>query len=144
MTVEGAKDAKRQKRLRAELEWVRSGARARQTKSRARLHRYEEMTAATAGHRKLDFAEIQIPAGPRLGSLVVEAEMLRKSHGGRVLLDDVSFSLPRGGIVGVLGPNGVGKTTFFQMLVGEERPIPGQFGSATPFECPMWISSGRG
>jgi ATP-binding cassette ChvD family protein len=125
LKVEGQKDAKRQKRLADELEWVRSSPRARQTKSRARLQRYEEMAAEADKNRKLDFEEIQIPPGPRLGNLVVEVEHLNKGFGERVLFEDLSFSLPRNGIVGVLGPNGVGKTTLFKMIVGEEQPDAG-------------------
>jgi ATP-binding cassette ChvD family protein len=125
LRVEGAKDAKKQKRLADELEWVRSSPRARQTKSRARLQRYEEMAAEADKNRKLDFEEIQIPPGPRLGNLVVEVEGLVKGFGDRVLFEGLSFSLPRNGIVGVLGPNGVGKTTLFKMIVGEEKPDAG-------------------
>jgi ATP-binding cassette ChvD family protein len=125
LKVEGAKDAKRQKRLADELEWVRSNARARQTKSRARLERYEEMAAEADKNRKLDFEEIQIPPGPRLGTTVVEVSDLAKGFGDRELFEDLSFSLPRNGIVGVLGPNGVGKTTLFKMIVGEEKPDSG-------------------
>ena len=124
--VEGAKDVKRRKRLEDELEWVRSNPRARQAKSRARLQRYEEMAAEADSRRKLDFEEIQIPPGPRLGSLVVETEGLVKGFGERVLFDGLSFSLPRNGIVGVIGPNGVGKTTLFKMIVGEEKPDGGE------------------
>ena len=123
--VEGAKDAKRRKRLEDELEWVRSSPRARQTKSRARLERYEEMAAEADRNRKLDFEEIQIPPGPRLGSVVVEVGSLVKGFGDRCLFENLSFSLPRNGIVGVLGPNGVGKTTLFKMIVGEEKPDSG-------------------
>ena len=123
--VEGAKDVKRRRRLEDELEWVRSNPRARQAKSRARLQRYEEMAAEADSRRKLDFEEIQIPPGPRLGSLVVETEGLVKGFGERVLFDGLSFSLPRNGIVGVIGPNGVGKTTLFKMIVGEEKPDAG-------------------
>jgi ATP-binding cassette ChvD family protein len=123
--VEGAKDAKMRKRLDDELEWVRSSPRARQAKSRARLERYEEMAAEADKNRKLDFEEIQIPPGPRLGSLVVEVTDLFKGFGDRMLFEDLSFSLPRNGIVGVLGPNGVGKTTLFKMIVGEELPDAG-------------------
>jgi ATP-binding cassette ChvD family protein len=126
LSVEGAKDAKRQKRLKEELEWVRSGAKARQAKSKARLARYEEMAAEAEKFRKLDFEEIQIPPGPRLGSIVVETKNLTKSFGDRVLIDDLSFTLPRNGIVGVVGPNGVGKTTLFKMLVGEEKADGGE------------------
>ena len=126
LKVEGAKDAKRQKRLKEELEWVRSGAKARQAKSKARLQRYEEMAAEADKYRKLDFEEIQIPPGPRLGNVVVETHDLTKGFGERVLIDDLSFTLPRNGIVGVVGPNGVGKTTLFKMLVGEEKPDDGE------------------
>jgi ATP-binding cassette ChvD family protein len=117
LKIEGQKDVKLQKRLTEELEWVRSNAKARQTKSRARLDRYEEMAAAADKTRKFDMEEIQIPPGPRLGSLVVEAKGLTKGFGDRLLLDDLSFTLPRNGIVGVIGPNGVGKTTLFKMIV---------------------------
>jgi ATP-binding cassette ChvD family protein len=120
LKVEGQKDAKRKKRLQDELEWVRSNPRARQAKSRARLQRYEEMAAEADKYRKLDFDEIQIPPGPRLGSVVVEAKDLSKAFGDRLLIDDLSFSLPRNGIVGVIGPNGAGKTTLFKMIIGEE------------------------
>jgi ATP-binding cassette ChvD family protein len=123
--IEGQKDAKRRKRLEDELEWVRSSPRARQSKSRARLERYEEMAAEADAGRKLDFEEIQIPPGPRLGRQVVEAAALTKGYGDRVLMEDVSFSLPQGGIVGVIGPNGVGKTTLMKMIIGEEQPDAG-------------------
>jgi ATP-binding cassette ChvD family protein len=126
LKVEGAKDVKRAKRLREELEWVRSGAKARQAKSKARLARYEEMAAEADKFRKLDFEEIQIPPGPRLGSVVVETKNLTKGFGDRVLIDNLSFTLPRNGIVGVVGPNGAGKTTLFKMLVGEEKPDDGE------------------
>ncbi len=126
LKVEGAKDVKRQKRLQDELEWVRSGAKARQAKSKARLARYEEMAAEAEKYRKLDFEEIQIPPGPRLGNVVVETKDLTKGFGDRVLIDDLSFTLPRNGIVGVVGPNGAGKTTLFKMLVGEEKPDDGE------------------
>jgi ATP-binding cassette ChvD family protein len=125
LKVEGAKDAKRQKRLAEELEWVRSNAKARQAKSKARLARYEEMAAEAEKTRKLDFEEIQIPPGPRLGNVVVDTRDLTKGFGDRVLIDDLSFTLPRNGIVGVVGPNGAGKTTLFKMLVGEEKPDDG-------------------
>ena len=117
LKVEGQKDAKLKKRLSDELEWVRSNAKARQTKSRARLDRYEEMAAEADKARKFDMEEIQIPPGPRLGSVVVEASHLTKAFGDRILIDDLSFTLPRNGIVGVIGPNGVGKTTLFKMIV---------------------------
>ena len=123
--VEGAKDAKMRKRLDDEIEWVRSSPRARQAKSRARLDQYEQMAAEADKSRKLDFEEIQIPPGPRLGNLVVDVAGLSKGFGDRVLFEDLSFSLPRNGIVGVLGPNGVGKTTLFKMIVGEEYPDSG-------------------
>jgi ATP-binding cassette ChvD family protein len=126
LKVEGAKDVKRQKRLKDELEWVRSGAKARQAKSKARLARYEEMAAEAEKTRKLDFEEIQIPPGPRLGSVVVETKELTKGFGDRVLIDNLSFTLPRNGIVGVVGPNGAGKTTLFKMLVDEEKPDDGE------------------
>ncbi|WP_147916394.1 energy-dependent translational throttle protein EttA [Ruania zhangjianzhongii] len=121
MEIQGKKDAKLAKRLKDELEWVRSSAKGRQTKSRARLARYEEMAAEAERTRKLDFEEIQIPPGPRLGSLVIEAENLRKGFGDRLLIDGLSFTLPRNGIVGVIGPNGVGKTTLFKSIVGLEE-----------------------
>jgi ATP-binding cassette ChvD family protein len=126
MKVEGAKDSKRQKRLREELEWVRSNAKARQTKSKARLARYEEMAAEAEKTRKLDFEEIQIPPGPRLGGVVVESLKLSKGFGERLLIDDLSFTLPRNGIVGVVGPNGAGKTTLFKTIVGLEQPDSGE------------------
>jgi ATP-binding cassette ChvD family protein len=129
LKVEGQKDAKLQKRLTDELEWVRSNAKARQTKSRARLQRYEEMATEAEKTRKLDMEEIQIPPGPRLGNVVVEIDRLTKAFGDRILIDDLSFTLPRNGIVGVIGPNGVGKTTLFKMLVaaaegdGEDKDV---------------------
>ncbi|MBS2539795.1 energy-dependent translational throttle protein EttA [Catenulispora sp. NF23] len=121
MRVEGQKDVKRQKRLKEELEWVRSNAKARQVKSKARLARYEEMAAEADKIRKLDFEEIQIPPGPRLGSVVIEVSDLVKGFDDRVLIDDLSFTLPRNGIVGVVGPNGAGKTTLFKTMVGLEQ-----------------------
>jgi ATP-binding cassette ChvD family protein len=117
LKVEGAKDAKLSRRLQEELEWVRSNAKARQTKSRARLDRYEEMAIEAEKTRKMDFEEIQIPPGPRLGNVVIEADKLGKGFGDRILMDDLSFTLPRNGIIGVIGPNGVGKTTLFRMIV---------------------------
>ncbi|TVT60067.1 energy-dependent translational throttle protein EttA [Amycolatopsis rhizosphaerae] len=126
LEVQGKKDAKLAKRLKTELEWVRSNAKARQTKSRARLDRYEEMAAEAERTRKLDFEEIQIPPGPRLGSVVVEVDHLRKGFEDRLLIDDLSFNLPRNGIVGVIGPNGVGKTTLFKTIVGLENPDSGE------------------
>jgi ATP-binding cassette ChvD family protein len=123
--VEGQKDVKRRKRLEDELEWVRSSPRARQAKSRSRLQRYEEMAAAADQDRKMDFEEIQIPPGPRLGSLVVAVSGLAKGFDDRMLIENLSFTLPPNGIVGVIGPNGVGKTTLFKMIVGEEQPDAG-------------------
>lgn len=125
LAVQGKKDQKLQKRLKDELEWVRSGAKARQAKSKARLDRYEEMAAEAEKTRKLDFEEIQIPPGPRLGNVVVEVDKLKKGFGDRVLIDGLSFTLPRNGIVGVIGPNGVGKTTLFKTIVGLEQPDAG-------------------
>jgi ATP-binding cassette ChvD family protein len=125
LAVQGRKDQKLQKRLADELAWVRSGAKARQAKSRARLQRYEEMAAEAEKYRKLDFEEIQIPAGPRLGSIVVETDHLDKGFDDRILIKDLSFTLPRNGIVGVIGPNGVGKTTLFKTIVGLEKPDSG-------------------
>ncbi len=125
LAVQGRKDQKLQKRLRDELAWVRSGAKARQAKSRARLQRYEEMAVEAERSRKLDFEEIQIPAGPRLGNVVVEVSHLDKGFDGRLLIKDLSFTLPRNGIVGVIGPNGVGKTTLFKTIVGLEEPDSG-------------------
>jgi ATP-binding cassette ChvD family protein len=125
LKIEGQKDAKRRKRLEDELEWVRSSPRARQAKSRARLQRYEEMAAEADANRKLDFEEIQIPPGPRLGNQVVEVSDLSKGFDDRMLIEGLSFSLPPNGLVGVIGPNGVGKTTLFKMIVGEEQPDGG-------------------
>lgn len=125
LAVQGRKDAKLQKRLTEELAWVRSGAKARQAKSKARLQRYEEMAAEAEKTRKLDFEEIQIPVGPHLGNVVVEVDHLDKGYDGRALIKDLSFSLPRNGIVGVIGPNGVGKTTLFKTIVGLETPDSG-------------------
>ncbi|MFM8897577.1 MAG: energy-dependent translational throttle protein EttA [Actinomycetota bacterium] len=125
LKVEGQKDAKRAKRLAEELDWVRQNAKGRQAKSKARLARYEEMAAEAEKARKLDFEEIQIPMGPRLGNIVVEVENLSKGFGERILIDNLSFSLPRNGIVGVIGPNGAGKTTLFKMILGLETPDSG-------------------
>ncbi|NBY82808.1 MAG: energy-dependent translational throttle protein EttA [Actinobacteria bacterium] len=125
MKVEGQKDAKRAKRLKEELEWVRMNAKGRQVKSKARLARYEEMAAEADKTRKLDFEEIQIPPGPRLGDVVVECQNLVKGFDDRILIDDLSFTLPRNGIVGVIGPNGAGKTTLFKTILGMEKPDSG-------------------
>jgi ATP-binding cassette ChvD family protein len=126
LEVQGKKDQKLQKRLLDELDWVRQNAKGRQTKSRSRLARYEEMASEADKTRKLDFEEIQIPPGPRLGGVVVEASHLDKGFDGRVLIKDLSFTLPRGGIVGIIGPNGVGKTTLVKTIVGLEKPDSGE------------------
>src|SRR3954463_5890050 len=120
LTIQGKKDAKLAKRLKTELEWVRSNAKGRQVKSKARLARYEEMAAEAERTRKLDFEEIQIPPGPRLGQMVIDAKNLEKGFDDRKLIDGLTFTLPRNGIVGVIGPNGVGKTTLFKTIVGLE------------------------
>ncbi|NBV66299.1 MAG: energy-dependent translational throttle protein EttA, partial [Actinobacteria bacterium] len=125
LKIEGQKDAKRAKRLTEELEWVRMNAKGRQTKSKARLARYEEMAAEADKMRKLDFEEIQIPPGPRLGNVVIEVNNLSKGFGDRLLIDDLSFTLPRNGIVGIIGPNGAGKTTLFKTLIGMEQADSG-------------------
>ena len=125
LEMEGKQNAKRAKKMKSELQWVRSGAKARQAKSKARLAAYEQMEAESKNIRTVDFTEIHIPAGPRLGSKVLEATHLSKSFGDRVLIDDLTFSLPRNGIVGVIGPNGVGKSTLFKMIVGQEQPTGG-------------------
>src|SRR5699024_1713380 len=121
LDIQGKKDAKLAKRLKDELEWVRSSAKGRRSKSKARLARYEEMAAEAERTKKLDFEEIQIPPGPRLGSVIIEASDLEKRFGDRTLMDGLSYSLPRIGIVGVIGPNGVGKTTLFKTIVGLEE-----------------------
>ncbi|WP_244932005.1 energy-dependent translational throttle protein EttA [Nocardioides sp. W7] len=126
LKIEGQKDAKRAKMLEKELEWVRSNAKARQTKSKSRLARYEEMAAEADRMRKIDTSEINIPAGPRLGDVVLQAEKLTKGFEDRTLMENLSFSLPRAGIVGVIGPNGVGKTTLFRMITGGEQPDAGK------------------
>src|SRR6266498_3979450 len=126
LEVQGKKDQKLQKRLRDELDWVRQNAKGRQAKSKARLQRYDEMANEAEKTRKLDFEEIQIPPGPRLGNLVVEISHLDKGFDGRMLIKDLSFSLPRGGIVGIIGPNGVGKTTLIKTIVGLEKPDSGE------------------
>ena len=125
MAGQKQRDEKLQKRLASELEWVRSSPKARQAKSRARLERYDQMAAEAAQSKKLDFTEIQIPVGPRLGAEVLKVEHLHKQFGDRVLMDDLSFELPRNGIVGVIGPNGVGKSTLFKMIMGIEQPTSG-------------------
>jgi ATP-binding cassette ChvD family protein len=126
LAIEGQKDAKRAKMLERELEWVRSNPKARQAKSKSRLARYEELAAEAERNRKVDLAEINIPSGPRLGDVVLESKDLTKGFGDRQLMHDLTFSLPRAGIVGVIGPNGVGKTTLFRMIVGEEKPDDGE------------------
>jgi ATPase subunit of ABC transporter with duplicated ATPase domains len=126
MKIEGQKDVKRAKRLKEELEWVRMNAKGRQTKSKARLARYEEMAAEADKTRKLDFEELQIPPGPRLGDIVVESKNLVKGFDDRILIDDLSFTLPRNGIVGIIGPNGAGKTTLFKTILGMEKADSGE------------------
>ena len=126
LEIQGQKDARLAKRLKKEIEWAHSSAKARQAKSRARLQRYEEMEAEARKFQKPDFADIHIPPGPRLGTQVLEVEHLHKQFGDRVLIDDLSFSLPRNGIVGVVGPNGVGKSTLFKMITGLEKPTSGE------------------
>jgi ATP-binding cassette ChvD family protein len=143
LTIEGKKDQKLQKRLREELDWVRQNAKGRQAKSKARLQRYEEMATEAEKTRKLDFEEIQIPPGPRLGNVVVEISHLDKGFDGRVLVKDLSFSLPRGGIVGVIGPNGVGKTTLFKTIVGLEEPDSGQVRIGETVQI-SYVDQGRG
>ena len=125
MAAQGQRDAKLAKRMQSELEWVRSSPKARQAKSKARLENYERMAAEAAQSKKVDFTDIHIPVGPRLGAEVLNVEHLHKAFGDRVLIDDLSFSLPRNGIVGVIGPNGVGKSTLFKMIVGKEQPTSG-------------------
>mgnify|MGYP002588716891 CR=1 FL=1 len=126
LEIQGAKDAKLAKRLKNELDWVRSSPKARQAKNKARLERYDQMENEARNNKKLDFSEIQIPAGPRLGSTVLEANHIHKAFGERVLIDDLSFTLPRNGIVGVIGPNGVGKSTLFKTIVGLEPLTSGE------------------
>jgi ATP-binding cassette ChvD family protein len=143
LKVEGQKDAKRKKRLEDELQWVRSNARARQTKSRARLQRYEEMAAEADKFRKLDFEEIQIPPGPRLGTTVIRSNDLAKGFADRLLMEDLSFDLPRNGIVGIIGPNGVGKTTLFRMIMGDETPDSGDVTIGDTVKI-SYVDQGRG
>ena len=131
LQIEGKRDAKRAKILERELEWVRSNPKARQAKSRARLSRYEELAAEAERNRAIDLAEINIPPGPRLGAEVLEAAKLTKGFGDRVLIENLSFTLPRAGIVGIIGPNGVGKTTLFKMIIGEEQPDSGSLKVGT-------------
>lgn len=126
MAAQGQRDAKLAKRMQAELEWVRSSPKARQAKNKARLENYDRMAAEAAQSKNVDFTEIHIPVGPRLGAEVLNVEHLHKKFDGRVLIDDLSFSLPRNGIVGVIGPNGVGKSTLFKMIVGKEQPSSGK------------------
>ncbi|MDR0849575.1 MAG: energy-dependent translational throttle protein EttA [Propionibacteriaceae bacterium] len=142
LQIEGKKDAKRAKMLERELEWVRANPKARQAKSKARLARYEELATEAERNKPLDLAEINIPAGPRLGSDVIEVKKLVKGFDDRVLIDGLSFSLPRAGIVGVIGPNGVGKTTLFKMLIGEEKPDAGtvKVGQTVKFS---YVDQGR-
>ena len=135
LQIEGKKDAKRAKILERELEWVRANPKARQAKNKARLARYEELAAEAERNRSVDLSEINIPAGPRLGADVMQASHLTKGFGDRLLIEDLSFTLPRAGIVGVIGPNGVGKTTLFKMIIGEEKPDSGELkvGSTVSF-----------
>ncbi|MGV8908491.1 MAG: energy-dependent translational throttle protein EttA [Propionicimonas sp.] len=142
LQIEGKKDAKRAKILERELEWVRSNPKARQAKSRARLSRYEEMAAEADRNRVVDLAEINIPPGPRLGANVLEGRKLTKGFGDRILIENLSFTLPRAGIVGIIGPNGVGKTTLFKMVMGEEKPDSGEMrvGETVKFS---YVDQGR-
>ena len=143
LIVEGKKDAKRAKILAQELEWVRSSPKARQAKNQARLKRYEELAAEAERGRKLDFEEINIPPGPRLGDRVLDAKDLHKSFGDRELFNGLSFTLPRAGIVGVVGPNGVGKSTLFRMIVGEEKPDAGALDVGTTVSI-SYVDQSRG
>jgi ATP-binding cassette ChvD family protein len=143
LKIEGQKDAKRAKRLTEELEWVRQNSKGRQVKSKARLARYEEMAAEADKVRKMDFEEIQIPPGPRLGNIVVEVDKLTKGFGDRLLFDGLSFSLPRNGIVGVIGPNGAGKTTLFKMLLDLEKPDGGSVKIGETVSI-SYVDQGRG
>ncbi|WP_130012033.1 energy-dependent translational throttle protein EttA [Serinicoccus sediminis] len=143
LAVQGKKDAKLAKRLESELEWVRSNPKAKQTKNKARLARYEEMATEAERTRKLDFEEIQIPPGPRLGSQVIEVKDLTKGFGDRTLIDGLSFTLPRNGIVGVIGPNGVGKTTLFKTIVGLEEPDGGEVKVGDTVEI-SYVDQSRG
>ncbi len=142
LQIEGKRDAKRAKILERELEWVRSNPKARQAKSRARLSRYEELAAEAERNRAIDLAEINIPPGPRLGAEVLEAAKLTKGFGDRVLIENLSFTLPRAGIVGIIGPNGVGKTTLFKMIIGEEQPDSGSLKVGTTVKF-SYVDQGR-
>ncbi|WP_203567257.1 energy-dependent translational throttle protein EttA [Aestuariimicrobium ganziense] len=142
LQIEGQKDAKRAKVLERELEWVRSSPKARQAKNKARLARYEELAAEAERNRKIDTAEINIPSGPRLGNDVLKAIDLTKGFGDRVLIDDLDFTLPRAGIVGVIGPNGVGKSTLFRMIVGEEQPDSGELKVGSTVKI-SYVDQGR-
>ena len=143
LVVEGRKDAKRRKILERELEWVRSNPKARQAKSRSRLSRYEELAAEAERGRKLDVSEINIPPGPRLGDVVLESSDLAKQFDDRTLMHGLSFSLPRAGIVGVVGPNGVGKTTLFRMIVGQDKPDEGSLDVGNTVKI-SYVDQGRG
>ena len=143
LQLEGRKDAKRAKILEQELEWVRSNPKARQAKNRARLARYEELAAEAERNKKLDFEEINIPPGPRLGNQVLDVQDLHKGFEGRELFDGLSFSLPRAGIVGIVGPNGVGKSTLFRMIVGEETPDSGSLKVGSTVSI-SYVDQGRG
>jgi ATP-binding cassette ChvD family protein len=143
LQIEGRKDARRSRILEKELEWVRSNPKARQAKSKARLSRYEELAAEAERMRKIDLDEINIPAGPRLGDIVLESRDLAKSFGDRTLIHDLSFTLPRAGIVGVIGPNGVGKTTLFRMITGEEKPDSGELVVGQTVKI-SYVDQGRG
>ena len=143
LAVQGKKDAKLAKRLKDELDWVRQNAKGRQTKSKSRLARYEEMATEAERTKKLDFEEIQIPPGPRLGSQVIEVQKLQKGFGDRILINDLSFTLPRNGIVGVMGPNGVGKTTLFKTIVGFEQPDAGAAKVGDTVKI-SYVDQGRG
>lgn len=142
IAAQGQRDAKLAKRMASELEWVRSSPKARQAKNKARLARYEEMEAEARASQKLDWTDIRIPVGPRLGAKVLEVEHLHKEFDGRVLIDDLSFSLPRNGIVGVIGPNGVGKSTLFKMIIGEEKPTSGAIGLGETVKI-SYVDQGR-